>query len=116
VSGGGAVIRFKPEVRIRRFTSQLGEILALASTYSALERIEIEVNSIDDTAPNRSPTTLHGYGLAIDLDTANDKPQELEPLAEFLRRTLDPQYDVLLEGNHVHVEWDARRGPLRRLQ
>src|SRR5262249_55424995 len=107
-------LRFKPEVRITYLTEQLTTVLLLASLWSLRTRIDVEVNSIDDGAPGRVGNTLHGYSLAVDLDTVGDKQPELDELAEYLRRTLNPQYDCVWEGNHVHVEWDARRGPLMR--
>jgi hypothetical protein len=109
------MIRFKADVRIRYCTHQLCNVLALTAAWSSVERVEVEVNSIDD-GPNLHMTgSLHGFGLAIDLDTVAENAAELERLAGFLRRALEPQYDIVMEGTHVHVEWDARRGKLRAL-
>jgi len=105
-------VRFKLEVRITYLTEQLADVLQLASLWSLRTRIDVEVNSIDDGAAGRLADTLHGCSLAIDLDTVGDKQPETQQLAEFLRRALDPQYDLVWEGNHVHVEWDAHRPPL----
>lgn len=107
-------VQFKPEVRVYAFTPQLTCVLALAAHWSLRTRVGVEVNSIDDGAPGRVGDTLHGYSLAIDLDTVGDKLPDLQDLAEFLRRTLDPQYDLVWEGNHVHVEWDVHRPALMR--
>jgi hypothetical protein len=90
-------------------------VLALVAAWSAVERVEVEINSIDDLAPGRTATTLHGLGLAIDLDTASEKRADLEELAAFLGRSLDTSYDVLMEGTHVHVEYDTHRGKLKGL-
>ena len=109
------MIRFKAEVRIRYCTQQLCTVLGLVAAWSSVERVEVEVNSIDDGPNVHMPGSLHGFGLAIDLDTVSEKPDELERLADFLRRALEPQYDVLMEGTHVHVEWDVHRGKLRGL-
>lgn len=105
-------VRFKPEVRIVYLTAQLADILQQAALWSLRSRIDVEVNSIDDGAAVHMPTTLHGCSLAIDLDTVGDKQPETQQLADWLRRTLDPQYDLVWEGNHVHVEWDAHRPQL----
>ena len=108
------MLRFRPEVQIRRLDERLATILREAAYWSETANVDVEINSIDDPAPDRSPATLHGRSLAVDLDTIGDKPADLHALADSLRVWLDPQYDILLESDHVHVEWDARRGPLRR--
>ena len=107
------MIRFKPEVRIWYFSERLADVFECASVWSLKSRVDVEVNSINDPAPNRVPDSLHPFDLAVDLDTVGDRAADTEALADYLRRWLVPQYDVLFEGNHVHVEWDARRGPLR---
>lgn len=107
-------LQFKPEVRITYLTPQLANVLQLATLWSLRTRIGVEVNSIDDGQNVHMQTTLHGYSLAVDLDTVGDKQPDTEELAEYMRRVLDPQYDIVWEGDHVHVEWDAHRGPLMR--
>src|SRR6202007_62499 len=109
------MIRFKPEVRIVMLTEQLATVLVQAALWSLRTRVEVEVNSVDDGPNIHMQQTLHGYSLAVDLDTAGDKADETEELAQVLRRALDPQSDVLLESTHVHVEGAARRPPLRKL-
>jgi hypothetical protein len=107
-------VQFKPEVRFTYLTPQLVTVLQLAALWSLRTRVGVEVNSIDDGPNIHMQTSLHGYSLAIDLDTVGDKMPDTQELAEFLRRTLDPQYDLVWEGDHVHVEWDVHRGPLLR--
>lgn len=109
------MIKFKPEVRVVMLTEPLCIVLRQAALWSLRTRVEVEVNSVDDGANIHMQQSLHGYSLAIDLDTGGDKAAETEELAQFLRRVLEPQFDVLLESDHVHVEWDARRPPLRKL-
>jgi hypothetical protein len=106
------MLRFKPEVRIVHFTAQLHEVLALATLWSLIVRVDVEVNSIDDGAPIHMSGSLHGKSLAVDLDTVGDKPADTAALGERMRVSLPPQYDVVFEGDHVHIEWDAHRGPL----
>jgi len=102
-------VRFKQEVRIIDLPWQLVAVLRLAALWSLRSRIHVEINSIDDGAGVHMGGSLHGLSLAVDLDTVGDKNPDIEQLAEFLRRTLDPQYDLVFEGDHVHVEWDAHR-------
>lgn len=108
------MLRFKPEVRIGYFQPMLYHILEAATLFALRHRIDVEVNSINDGQAVHRAESLHGFDLAVDLDTVGDRAPDLELLANELRRVLHPQYDVIFEGDHVHVEWDARRGPLRR--
>jgi hypothetical protein len=108
------VLRFKESVRVLFFGHQLTQVLAAACIWSMRTRVDVEVNSIDDPAPGRTSTTLHGDSLAVDLDTAGDKHADLVQLAEYLRRCMDPAFDVVLESDHVHVEYDAKRPRFER--
>lgn len=108
------MLRFKPEVRIGFLGEPLTDPLAAACRWSARTRIDVEVNSIEDGPQMHSIGSLHAYGLAIDFDTVGDRTADLEQLAEWFRRTLPATYDVVFEGDHVHVEYDTRRPPLRR--
>lgn len=101
------MVRFKPEVRIAYFHPRLAEILEYASVWSLRAGIDVEVNSINDS--QHGATTLHVYDLAVDLDTAGDKPADLSKLYAWMARYLPAGYDVLNEGDHVHVEIDAGR-------
>jgi hypothetical protein len=109
------MLRFKPEVRIRVFRAELAGALLEASLWSLLERIDVDVNAVDETPGIHMAGTLHGSSLAIDLDTVGDKAPDTQSLGEYLRRALPTGYDVLFEGDHVHVEYDTHRPPLRKM-
>lgn len=108
------MIRFKPEVRISIFTSQITDVLFAASLWSVRVRVDVEINSIEDGPGVHMQGSLHPDGLAIDLDTVADKPADTLALGEYLRRALPAGYDVLFEGDHIHVEWDTKRPQLRK--
>lgn len=101
------MIRFETNVRIGIFSEELGKILRFASVWSERYKIDVVVNSWSDG--KHSPTSLHPYDLAVDLDTEGDRPADLKRLHTYLARWAGPQYDVLLESDHIHVEWDSRR-------
>jgi len=109
------MLRFKPEVRIVHLTAALADVLSAATFWSLRQRIDIEVNSIDDGAGVHLPNSRHGQSLAVDLDTVGDKIEDTRALAEFLWRALPAGYDVVFERDHVHVEYDAHRPPMRAL-
>jgi len=67
----------------------------------------VYVTSIDDK--QHGATTLHGWSLAVDLGVAGNVVAQLEKLHGFLARYLPLEYDVILERDHVHVEFDTHR-------
>lgn len=109
------MIRFKPEVRIGYFTDAIGAIVRVASLWSALRNIDVVVNSINDPAPGRVPSSLHGQDLAVDCEPLGNTEADRQQLAEYFRVQLPAGYDVVYETSHVHVECDAHRGPLRQV-
>jgi len=103
------MLRFTAGVFSHVFRSELAVVLHHASVWSMLAGVHVDVNALDDK--QHGAGTLHGFGLAVDLDTAGDRPIDLARLYGYLARVLLPGYDVVLESDHVHVEWDAHRKP-----
>lgn len=106
------MLRFKPEVRISDCDERLVVVLREACLWSMKTRVDVEINSIEDGAGVHLPNSLHGVGLAVDVDTVGDRAADIEEIAEWFRRRLPAAYDVVFEGDHVHVEYDAHRPPL----
>src|SRR5687767_14049335 len=109
------MLRFKPEVRIEWFHPQRADVLMYCTVWSLRMGVDVEINSIQDGAGIHKTDSLHSYGLALDIDTVMLRLDDLVNLTDYLRRLLPTQYDVIFVTDHVHVEWDARRGPLARL-
>lgn len=49
----------------------------------------------------------HYEGLAMDIRTREIPASMLKPCLEELKEALGPQYDVVLEGDHIHLEHDV---------
>lgn len=109
------MLRFKPEVRIGVVNPHLVEMLTLASLWSAQHGTDVQVNSICDPAPGRVANSLHPFDLAIDIEPIGNATTDRQALAEYFRRHAGPDFDVVFESSHVHVEWDMHRGPLREV-
>lgn len=105
------MLRFMPGVSVNYFNRRIGDVLELASVWSALRHITVDVNALGDK--EHGDNSLHPWGLALDLDTDGDKMEHLEQLNGFLARYLPGEYDVVLEKDHVHVEWDMDRKPVK---
>jgi UDP-N-acetylenolpyruvoylglucosamine reductase len=52
--------------------------------------------------------SLHYAGLAVDVRTHHVTANDIEPLADTIREALGPQFDVVLEDTHIHVEFQPK--------
>jgi hypothetical protein len=57
---------------------------------------------------NHSENSLHYVGAAIDLRVWYMTPSERREYREVLAEVLGDDFDVVLETNHVHVEYDPK--------
>lgn len=68
---------------------------------------EVVVTSARDGI--HSVGSLHYYGYAVDLRTRYFDDHVIPQVAQDLRLELGSDYQVVVEGNHIHVEYDPRR-------
>jgi len=54
------------------------------------------------------PNSLHYSGQALDLRTRHIHGQGLQLVVDKLREALGSQFDVVLESDHIHLEFDPR--------
>ena len=54
--------------------------------------------------------SLHYVGFAQDSRTRDFPPDDLSAVAEDLREALGDEFEVILEGNHFHIEFQPQRG------
>ena len=52
--------------------------------------------------------SLHYKGQALDLRTRHLNGQGLQAVYHKLKESLGEQFDVVLESDHIHVEWDPK--------
>jgi len=50
------------------------------------------------------PRSLHYYGQAFDIRIKHLEPIELDAIRDKLIFVLEPEYKVLLEKDHIHIE------------
>lgn len=96
----------KDSVKIKYFTRPMVEILlAVFDVWDFNSGLSPVVTSAHDGKHMRK--SLHYRGLALDLRTRYFKTQaEKSEFAGELRDRLGEEYDVVLERDHVHVEFD----------
>ncbi len=64
------------------------------------------VTSLTDSHGDK-PKSLHNVGLAADLRTSNLSKDRWPELVSRVKQWLEPMgYDVVLESNHLHIEYD----------
>ena len=55
--------------------------------------------------------SLHYKGCAVDLRTKDVSLTRIAPFIRALKELLGSDYDIVNEGDHIHVEYDPKRGP-----
>jgi hypothetical protein len=85
----------------------------LTSRYDAIDEIhkrivgrEAVITSARDGLHMKN--SLHYQGKAIDLRTYDMKPGGAEAVVRELRVTLGRDFDVVLESDHIHLEYDPK--------
>lgn len=58
---------------------------------------------------HHSLTSLHEAGAAVDLRTNNAPEGKRQPIADAIKHRLGLDFDVLFEGDHIHIELQPRR-------
>lgn len=80
------------------------EALNVAAVWSHRSDKVVILTSVNDH--EHGPRSLHGKDWAIDLDVEGNATADLQRLSTYLRKHLGPEFDVVFEGNHVHVEFE----------
>ena len=57
--------------------------------------------------------SLHYCGLAVDLRSRDFRPGDLDKAIARIKQCLGADYDVVLENDHIHLEFDQKQ-PLTR--
>lgn len=100
-------MRFKAGVVMWQMDPKLEAAL---DRIDAVHRIVVDRDAIVTSARDgkHSERSLHYEGRAIDLRTRDLSSGQQEFLAERLKVELGPNYDVVLEETHIHVELDPK--------
>lgn len=68
--------------------------------------MEMWLTSVDDKVHSRG--SKHYTGYAIDIRVHNIIPSKRQIIPKVLKARLSPGFDVLDEGDHIHVEYDPK--------
>lgn len=87
-------------------------LLAVMVAHSIFDSLHLPfiLTSAEDSDLHKS-TSLHYKGKAVDIRLPsfyNPKPNLDDAVCGSLRNALGAEYDVVLEANHIHVEYDPK--------
>lgn len=106
-------VKFKDGVNphgVRLETIRL--IVEASHVYIGFGKPHVTVTSINDGKHSRS--SRHYMGYAVDFRTRDDNdwqqwPEaEKQQIAQALRNRLGSDYDIVVEGTHLHCEFDPK--------
>ena len=87
-------------------TGMLLAIIVVEGAYKDAGHV-CTITSLSDG--KHSPSSRHYVGCAADFRTMDIPKEKLPPLRETIANRLGPRYDVVLEPDHLHVEWDPKK-------
>jgi hypothetical protein len=64
------------------------------------------------TEGEHSARSLHYHGLAFDVRSRTIRDDDLQPLIKRIQQrlsVLDKRFQLVIEGNHFHIEFDRRK-------
>lgn len=97
----------KPGVDLRGLTPQMAVAYTIAlDVYREKVGMVCVITSASDG--KHGPNSLHYSGKALDLRMNSLRPEQIHPVYVALKTALGEQFDVVLESDHIHVEWDVK--------
>ena len=105
------MLLLKPGVRVAGLRSEILLAVVAAERVCAEMGVDCVVTACVDGVHKAG--SLHYCGLAVDLRSRDFRPGDLDKAIARIRQCLGADYDVVLENDHVHVEFDQKQ-PLTR--
>jgi hypothetical protein len=96
----------KPGVNLAGVRPEVAIALTIVARVFADKGLECVVTSVTDGKHGRG--SLHYVGQAADLRNATVPPNQRPLLASALREALGPQFDVVAEPDHFHLEFQPK--------
>jgi hypothetical protein len=106
--GGTKSVRLKPGVRLYGMRPEIAVGMSMASSVYESHGLDMVVTSVADGTHNRK--SLHYKGLAFDVRTRNMDVVQQNAVVTDLERVMPTGWDIVLESDHIHVEYDWK-GP-----
>ncbi|HWQ03412.1 MAG TPA: hypothetical protein VNL38_02935, partial [Candidatus Nitrosotenuis sp.] len=106
-----AMLQMKRGVNGEGVNAQMWFVLGIAyDVYLEVAGKDLTVTSLRDSHASK-PKSLHNKGLAADLRTKNLAAPHVAAIEKKLKERLEPLgFDVVNEGDHIHIEYDPKQG------
>ena len=100
-------INFKEGVIVHGFSREL--LIAYVNTIFIFIRhdSELTITSVFDGV--HSVNSKHNSGNAFDIRTRHLTADYVKSIADDIRKSLTKDYDIVIESNHIHIEYDPKR-------
>lgn len=96
---------FKPGVKIRGVRTEMVAVWpTIAQCYTDFG-YECVITSVTD---GKHEEIVHILGFATDFRTRHVSGSDMPAVVKNVKARLSDEFDVVLEGNHLHVEFDPR--------
>ena len=99
-------ITIKPGVSIKGLEVQAA--IAFLVACSIYRKYGYTCRLTSGTEGKHSPGSLHYVGLAIDLGILTIPKQMTETIYREITNSLGAEYDVVLESDHIHIEYQPK--------
>lgn len=101
------MFKIKEGVIINGIKPEMMLVITIAQEFYKDLKIDCVITSCCDG--KHSSTSLHYVGYALDFRTRNMNNFQQKLLLESLKNQLTKEYDIILESNHLHVEFQPKR-------
>lgn len=97
-------MKFKPGVVLALRPEMASALPAIDRAFYAGAGHEATITSGKDGV--HMTTSLHYAGLAVDVRTRDLSASQIEAVRAALARELGSNFDVVVESDHIHIEYD----------
>lgn len=95
----------KKGVKVQDISTEMVLALVIIEPLFKDITIDMRITSVRDGV--HSVNSKHKLGQAVDLGTRNTDQEELVELTQTIRASLTDEYFVLLESNHIHIQFNG---------
>ena len=99
------MVEFKDGVSVDGIKKETITLIAFLNCYFYL-RIGKQLVITSCTDGKHMKGSKHYSGYAIDIRTRHLNAQEIEKLVIWFKNNYDKNYDIVVEKDHIHVEYD----------
>jgi len=101
------MLLLKPGVRVAGMRPEILFAIIAAERVCAEMGVDCVVTACVDGVHQAG--SLHYCGLAVDLRSRNFRPGDADKAIARIKQCLGADYDVVLENDHIHVEFDQQQ-------